>query len=116
MSVFFTKRGKIIKPALVTITGTGNASYCYVTINGTKYNASASGIEVMPGDVIRFGVRGYSSAYNGTVTIDGAQVVSVTNTTTKTYDWTVPEEVSEITISLSYQSSRTLGRITVTTS
>lgn len=106
-----------VRPAAVTITGTGNATYCYATINGTKYSSAASNIEVMPGDVITFGVYGRSSSYYGRVTIDGAQVLNVTNQTTQTYNWTVPDGVKTISIAMSYTSSSSQrnGRITVTT-
>lgn len=106
-----------VKPAAVTITGTGNATYCYATINGTKYNSATSNIEVMPGDVITFGVYGRSSTYYGRVTIDGTQTINVTNQQTQTYSWTVPDGVKTISISMTYTSTSTRrnGRITVTT-
>ena len=118
MSVFFTRRGEPpLKAALVTITGTGNATYCYVTINGTKYSSATSNLEVFAGDAITFGVYGYSSTYYGQVKIDDTQSLRVTNRTTQTYSWTVPEGVSAISIALSYTSTSTRrnGRITVTT-
>lgn len=119
MSVFFTRRGEPhSKAALVTITGTGSATYCYVTINGTKYSSATSNLEVFAGDVITFGVYGYSSTYYGQVQIDGTQSLKVTNRTIQTYSWTVPKKISAISIALSYTSTSTRrnGRITVTTS
>lgn len=116
MAVFFTRRGKTPpKPALVTITGTGNATYCYATVNGTKYTAAASGIEVMAGDFIGFSICGYSNSYKGQVTIDGTTVLTATSKTVTTYAWTVPEGVSEIAIAISFTSGRNYGTITVTT-
>ena len=119
MSVLFTRRGAPpTYPAIVTITGTGNATYCYATINGTKHSAAASNLEVLPGDVITFGVYGYSSTYYGRVTIDGTQALDVTNKTTQTYEWTVPDGVVAISIAFTYTSSTYSrnGRIAVTTS
>lgn len=120
--VFFTKRyapepEPVVTPASVTITGTGNSTYCYATVNGTKYSAAASNISVMPGDTITFGVYGYSSTYYGIVTIDDTEALKVTGRTTKTYNWTVPDGVKSISIVFSYisSSSRRSGRIFVTT-
>lgn len=118
MAVFITGAGT--PPELkvsVTITGTGNSSYCYATINGTKYSAAATGIEVKPGDTITFGIYGYSSTYYGEVTIDGTQVKKVTEKATETYEWTVPSGKTSITMAMSYTSTSTRrnGKITVTT-
>lgn len=111
-------------PAIVTITGTGNATYCYATINGTKYSSAAVNIEVIPGDVITFGVCGPSNSiggYDGFVEIDGVEVLTAPGSqtqTTKTYDWTVPDGVTSISISLAYLTSAGVSRgtIVVTTS
>ena len=98
----------------VTITGTGNSSYCYAIINGTK-KYSAGTHEVNAGDTITFGVVGYRSPYSGFVKIDGTQVLEVTSLRTKTYDWTVPSGISTVEIKLTYSSKGAYGRITVTT-
>lgn len=103
-------------PVSVTITGTGNTTYCYAAIGGTnRYGAGT--YEVMPGDKITFGVYGRSSSYYGRVTIDGQQVLNVTNQTTQTYEWTVPDDISAISMQMSYTSSSYTrnGRIVVTT-
>ena len=114
MSVFFRRRGE--PPATtvaVTITGSGDSSSCYATINGTKqYKAGTH--EVNAGDTIIFGVHGNPSSFYGSVTIDGTQVLKVTNGS-KTYDWTVPSGISTIEIAMKYNSSSWYGRITVTT-
>lgn len=113
MSVFFRRRGEPPATSVaVTITGAGNASDCYATINGTKqYEAGTH--EVNAGDTITFGVRGISSRNPGTVTIDGTEVLKVTDGSTQTYEWTVPSGISTIEISMSVKSS--VGAITVTT-
>lgn len=119
MAVVFFKRRPLVNSSIaVTITGSGNSSYCYATINGTKYTAAATDIEVQKGDAITFGVYGRSTTYKGTVTIDGTVVLSVTSMSTKTYEWTVPGGVKAISITMSYTStsSRRCGTITVTTS
>ena len=95
----------------VTITGTGDKSYCYATINGTK-QYSAGTHEVNAGDKITFGVVGSNINY-GEVKIDGTQVLKVTSGSTKTYDWTVPSGISTVEIKMNYNFG--YGRITVTT-
>lgn len=115
MSVFILKRGPVrVLSIPVTITGTGNASYCYAMIGGAQYTAAATGVEVMAGDVITFGVYAYSSVLPGTVTIDGTKVLSATNGGTATYEWTIPDGISTITIRLAV-GQRNMGTITVTT-
>ena len=119
MSVFFLRRGKPNPPAKVnvSVTGTGNATYCYATINGTKRSAAATGITVRAGNKITFAVYGRSTTYYGAVTIDGTEALRVTNQTTRQYEWTVPDNITSAVISLSYtsSSSQRRGRITVTT-
>lgn len=117
MSIFFTKRYAEVTTTSVTITGTGNEKYCYATVKDTKYSAAASNIEITPGDTITFGVYGRSSTYYGEVTIDGTQVLNVTDRTTQTYNWTVPDGVKNISIAMTYTRTLTRrnGRIVVTT-
>ena len=115
MAVFASRQ--IVMPVLsiaVTITGSGNADKCYATINGTK-QYSAGTHEVNAGDTITFGVFGSSSHNPGTVTIDGTEVLRVSNKSTKTYDWTVPNGISTVEIAMEYNSSSKSGKITVTT-
>ena len=97
----------------VTVTGTGNTSYCYATIGGTTVIAAGT-YTVKAGDVITFGVSGTSSRYYGSVEIDGITVLTVTSSK-KTYDWTVPDGISSINIALAYNGARKYGTITVTT-
>lgn len=118
MAVFFTRRGLAEPPSSiveVTITGTGHSSYACVEIDGTTYTSAASGIEVVAGDVIAFTVYGYNTQNIGTVTIDGTEVYSVGSKRQGTYEWTVPEDISAVSITLAYTNGR-LGTITVTTS
>ena len=99
----------------VEITGSGNSTYCYVTINGTTYTAAASGIEVLPGDDIVFAVRGSANS-NGSITIDGDKVASSSGATATTFTWVVPENCTSIGIALKYNSfGNRYGTITVTT-
>lgn len=99
----------------ITLTGTGNTSYCYATINGTKRYGSGT-YQVHAGDTITFGVYGRSSTYQGWVKVDGTSIITVTNQTTQTKDWIVPE-CDSVTIKFSYTStsSQRRGQITVTT-
>ena len=115
MAVFASRQ--IAMPVLsiaVTITGAGNERYCYATINGTK-QYSAGTHEVNAGDTITFGVKGRNSVNIGYVEIDGKQVLEVTDTSTQTYDWTVPNGISTVEIAMNYVSASVVGRITVTT-
>ena len=93
----------------VTITGSGDSRKCYTIINGTK-QYSAGTHEVNDGDTITFGVFGTSSRNPGTVTIDGTEVLIVTNGSTETYDWTVPDGIQTIAIYMTVYAE-----ITVTT-
>ena len=117
MSVFFRRRGEPPATSVaVTITGTGDSSYCYAIINGTK-QYSAGTHEVNAGDTITFGVYGTSissSAY-GSLTIDGTEVLHVTDKTTQTYEWTVPRGISTIEIAMEINLFLSYSTITVTT-
>lgn len=101
------KNGReIISPyKTVTITGSGNANSCYVTINGVKYT-SATTLEVDSGTVIGAtvgaGYYGASVSLNGTTVQNGAG----------TYNHTVN---APCTINLSY-SMYGASTITITTS
>ena len=100
-------------PIAVTITGSGDANYCYATINGAKqYTAGTH--EVNAGDTITFGVYGNRN-YSGSVTIDGKRVLRVINGSTQTYDWIVPDGISTVEIAMNYRSKPVYGTITITT-
>ena len=101
-------------PIAVTISGSGS-SYASTTINGTKYSSAASGIEVLPGDVITFTVSGDGPTSPGTVKIDGNTVLSTSSRNGK-YEWAVPDGITNIAITLSYNSRSDVGSVTVTTS
>ena len=100
----------------LTITGTGNSSYCYVIIGGTK-RYGAGTYEVSVGDKITFGVYGYSNQYYGSVEMGYTTLLKVTNQTTQTYDWSVPGGIKAINISMTFTSTSTRrnGRISITT-
>ena len=115
MSVFFRRRGEPPATTIaVTITGSGDASYCYATINGTK-QYSAGTHEVNARDTITFGVRRNTPGY-GWVKIDGTQVLEASNAL-QTYDWIVPSGISAIEIAMEHKRSGTsrTSTITVTT-
>lgn len=104
------------KPINVTLTGNGNTTYCYATINGTK-RYGAGTYQVEPGSTITFGVYGRSATYQGWVKVDGDTILSVTNQSTQTVAWDVPEDANAVAISFYYAStsSQRRGQITVTT-
>ena len=109
----------IVKTSLVevTITGTGDESYCYATINGTQYTSATTGIKVMSGDVITFGISG-TLTKPGALEIDGDVVLSVGDSpygTYKTYEWVVPDRIASVSINLSANVYSWCGNITVTT-
>ena len=113
--VFIAGAASLRTPVSVTITGSGNETKCYATINGTK-QYSAGTHEVYAGDTITFGVYGSSGGiYSGSVTIDGTQELKVTNGSTQTYDWTVPNGISTIEIAMEYSPGYQKGTIIVTT-
>lgn len=104
----------------VEITGSGNVNYCYAAINEVRYSAAESGIEVMPGDVITFKVYG-SFTFKGSVTIDDTLVLQIASisATSGTYNWVVPDGITDISITLKFSgtsSNPRYGAITVTTS
>ena len=89
---------------------------CYAEINGTRYNPPATGIVVMPGDTITFAVIG-TNYTRGTVMIDGDEVLSTSSTKFRTYIWTVPRAIKNISIAMSTRKDETgIGYIKVTTS
>lgn len=119
MAVFFTRRGlpEIVGPVAVTITANtvgSSTGKVYATVNGTKYTAAASGIEVWPGDVIEFGIWRQNTGYSTSVTVDGDTLFSITSGLTATGNWTVPDGITEIAILI--QGYANNSRITVTTS
>lgn len=104
-----------MQPINITITGSGNTTYCYVEINGTKrYGAGTYQVNI--GDTLTFGVYGYSSTYEGYVMVDGSKILSSKDKSTQTLDWTVPV-CAGINMSMAYTSSTTSrnGKITVET-
>lgn len=109
----FASRQIVIQKIIVTITGSGDSTRCYAIINGTKKYSGRH--EVNIGDTITFGVYGRNSTNYGALTIDGTQVLKVTNEKTQTYDWTVPSGISTIEIDLNTAKTFSYGRITVTT-
>lgn len=109
----------IVKTSLVevTITGTGDTPGCYATINQTTYTSEITGIEVMPGDVIIFGIGGILTQ-PGTLEIDGDVVLSVGDSqygTYETYEWVVPDRITSVSIKLFSDPYFGTGSITVTT-
>lgn len=97
----------------VTITGTGNPHDAYVTINNTQYT-TANTLTVNNGNIISFSVYGQSVDNLGIITIDGEQMARANNGNTETYSWTVPDNITSISIHISASSNRK-GTITVTT-
>ena len=115
MAVFASRQIVLQTPIAVTITGAGDEQFFYVIINGTKqYTAGTH--EVNAGDTITFSVFGVGFRPNeiGSLTIDGTEVLRVTNSLTQTYDWIVPDGISTVEIAISVNMFG-CGTITVTT-
>ena len=101
----------------VTITGTGSSTYCWLTYNGIDHT-DAGTFQAKPGGVITFNVRGNSSSsYVGYVDIDGSRVAKTSASKLTSYEWTIPDNVTAITVNLVlyHDSTYIIGRITVTT-
>lgn len=103
---------------LVNITGSGvqkSAVYASAAINGTTYTSAASDIVVAPGDVIAFYINALRSG-TASVSVNGDTVATIANGN-KTYSWTVPQNVAQITVNLAVGGGTVLnyaGQITVT--
>lgn len=96
--VRYQNGGEIISPKkTVTITGSGDATYAYVTINGTNYT-TATTVEVDTGDEISITVYGNGSSYPGYVTLNGETVLNTSGQYTHTVDsaCTVRLSVAEV--------------------
>ena len=115
MAVFASRQIVIPTPIVVTITGVGDEQFFYAIINGMK-QYSAGTHEVNAGDMITFSVFGVGFRPNeiGSLTIDGTEVLRVTDSSTQTYDWTVPDGISTVEIAISVNMFG-CGTITVTT-
>ena len=82
---------------IVNISGTGDATNGYATVNGTKYTSEASGI-ILALNTITFGVR-KNMGVGGYVKVNGSEVHSAT-TGASTYTWTVPRDAVQVDIVL----------------
>ena len=107
--VFIAGAASLRTPVSVTITGTGDSLYCYAIINGTKYYAATSGLNVNSGEKITF----YVDVDEGSITIDGEKIKDASGGLGGEYTWTVPSGITTITIAL---NSDGVASITVTTS
>ena len=103
----------------VTITGTGDSEDCFVRWNNTDYYEPAA-FTVNAGDTMYFFIHGGAYAGdsgNATVKINNQVVFSNSATSTKSYAWTVPSDITKISIVLGYTIDTSLAdNITVTTS
>lgn len=79
----------------VTISGTGGSKYCYVTINGTKYQSAAT-VQIEPGTVI--------SAYVGSLGTKKITLNGKTVATNGTYELST-DNYTSVSIGLSGGSS-----------
>lgn len=104
-------------PITVQVSTNGTAQ------TGSLYNGidQTSNFEAIPGTKITFWVKGGSSKYPGTITIDTKQVAKAESTDQVSYEYTIPISTTAISISRSDGSateSKTTynyGTITVTT-
>lgn len=101
MQCIFLRRGypdTTPSVVVVNITGSGDTTYsgtvAQVTIDGTAYT-SATSVELAPESTIILSVRGRSSSYKGTVTIDGEVVFENSSTWIDDYTWTIPSGAAQ---------------------
>ena len=90
--------GMAASTVAVTITGTGSDS-TFVTIGGVSYKSAAS-TTVAIGDVIYMEVGASYSSATPKIGVDGSTVAIGTTLAAATYNMTVVEGVSNITIAL----------------
>lgn len=108
----------IIKTITAAISGTGDSTRCLVTYNETSYYTSGDTFSCQAGDTVRFTVYARNTTYLGWVKIDGTTVAQTSSSSqTLSYDWTVPSNISSISITLNYvsTSAQRHGEITVVT-
>ena len=98
----------VFGPIPVTITGHGDSLHCTAKINGKVYYQPATGIEVMPGDIITLSVPP-----NSYIRIDGVSAGFFI--LGGSYDWTVPKSIKEINIDFTINNSNDGYKINVTT-
>ena len=96
----------------VTITGTGDADYCYAIISGTKYT-SAQTVTTKEGNKITLGIYSGGS-YAATITINSTAVLK-TFDGAQTYEWEVPSGCAGISIKFTVDYSRSYSNIAITT-
>ena len=100
----------------VNITGTGDFSACYVTINGTRYYTATSGLTLTVLDSIGWTLAPGRLAAS-TVKFNGSTVASVpTGSDTTSGSFTIPYgQYSSMTIALSFGGSISASTIAITT-
>lgn len=98
----------------VEITGEGSTGYAAASFGGTEYYTTATFV-AQPGDSIQLGVRGHNTDYPGTIQINSHSYLNVTEAEYQTMLWTVPDDVTTITIALSIGMPYYNGAILVTT-
>ena len=108
--VRYKNGGEIVSPyKTVTITGSGSSSWCYVTINGTKYTSAAS-VKVESGATVQITVGGDVAKYCY-VSLDGTNVLSGSGT----YTYTVTEDCSMKLAMTVHETYYTCGSVEITT-
>jgi len=85
----------------LTITGTGDSSVGYVQIGSTKYYSAKSGLSVAAGTQLTFAGTNWHMYVN----VNGQRVYTSEIQTSKSYVWTVPSGIADITIALSVSGS-----------
>lgn len=98
----------------MTISGTGNASGCYVSYNNSTYYTSGSTFSAAAGSTVILHIKGRSGGANASyISIDNTTVVTVATNTPTDYSWTVPNNITGANIVL--QNNYSYAYITVTT-
>lgn len=103
------------KTYTVTITGGGNATYCYVEIGGAKYSLFTTITDLPAGTVISCYARARGTTRSGVIKVNGETVASQKYTSSGAaaeYDYEIHGDTS---IALNYNSSYSNVIIDITT-
>lgn len=92
--------------ATLDVTGAGDASKCYVTINGTKIYSAQSEIVLTRGQTIVFSATAQYD-YSAYIYVDGVEVARATSLQTATYTLSVPDNIIRCNIQLTLGSRTT---------
>ena len=101
-------------PVSVTITGTGNMNYVYVTLNGTQYTRATSGISIPQLSELGYYINHESGYAASTVKWNGQTIASVSGGYETGGSFTIPYGYTSVSIALAYTARPGMCTITIT--